>query len=102
MVAPIGASDYAIDRYTLSEQPDDYAMAAFSIERDRQRLIPFIQAALAVGPQLRLRASPWTPPAWMKDNGSTDGGRIRDQPEVLEAYALYLARFVENLTFREP
>lgn len=91
---PIGASDYSIDRYTLSELPDDYAMAEFSIERDRQRLIPFIQAALAVAPGLDLWASPWTPPAWMKENGSTDGGRIRDEPEI-EAYALYLTRFIE-------
>lgn len=92
---PIGANDYAIDRYTLSERADDFAMAGFSIERDRQRLIPFIQAALAVKPDLHLWASPWTPPAWMKDNHSTDGGRIKSDPKVLEAYALYLARFVE-------
>jgi glucosylceramidase len=92
---PIGASDYAIDRYTLSEVPDDYAMVEFSIERDRERLIPFIKAALAVEGGLHLWASPWTPPAWMKENDSTDGGRIRDEPEVLEAYALYLSRFIE-------
>jgi glucosylceramidase len=93
---PIGASDYAMDRYTLDEQPGDYAMASFSIERDRRRLIPYIEAALAVNPDIQLWASPWTPPAWMKQNGSTDGGRIRDEPQVLRAYALYLARFVEE------
>jgi glucosylceramidase len=93
---PIGASDYALDRYTLEEQADDYGMATFSIERDRQRLIPYIKAALALAPDLRLWASPWTPPAWMKQNNSTDGGRIRNEPPVLKAYALYLARFVEE------
>lgn len=93
---PIGASDYAMDRYTLSEQADDFAMTEFSIDRDRHRLIPFVKAALAEAPELRLWASPWTPPAWMKVNGSTDGGRIRDDPAVLEAYALYLARFIES------
>jgi glucosylceramidase len=92
---PIGASDFALDRYTLSERSDDYQMEAFSIERDRARLLPFVRAALAVNPRLRLWASPWTPPGWMKQNGSTDGGRIRDEPKILEAYALYLARFVE-------
>jgi glucosylceramidase len=93
---PIGASDYAMDRYTLSERPDDFGMEGFSIERDRQRLIPFIKAALAVNPSLHFWASPWTPPAWMKENNSTDGGHIRKDPEILEAYALYLARFVED------
>ena len=92
---PIGASDFALDRYTESERPDDYQLEAFSIERDRARLLPYVRAALTINPGLHLWASPWTPPAWMKQNRSTDGGRIRDEPKVLEAYALYLARFVE-------
>lgn len=92
---PIGASDFALDRYTLSERADDYQLEAFSIERDRARLIPYVRAALAVNPRLTLWASPWTPPAWMKNNGSTDGGRIRDEPKVLAAYAAYFARFIE-------
>ncbi len=93
---PIGASDYALDRYTLSELADDFELESFSIDRDRLRLIPFIQAALAVKPDLQLWASPWTPPAWMKQNNSTDGGRIRNEPEILATYAVYLARFVEE------
>ncbi len=97
---PIGASDYAMDRYTLSEQPDDFTMESFSVARDEQRLIPFVKAALAVNPDLHLWASPWTPPAWMKENKSTDGGRIRNEPKILDAYALYLARFVEAYAAR--
>jgi glucosylceramidase len=92
---PIGASDFALDRYTLSERADDYGLEAFSIERDRARLIPYVRAALAVNPRLHLWASPWTPPAWMKENRSTDGGRIRDEPKILASYAAYFARFVE-------
>jgi glucosylceramidase len=92
---PIGASDFALDRYTLSERADDYQLEAFSIERDRARLIPYVRAALAVNPRLTLWASPWTPPAWMKENRSTDGGRIRDEPRVLATYATYFARFIE-------
>jgi len=93
---PIGASDYALDRYTLCEQENDYTMQSFSIARDREHLIPYIQAALALAPGLRLWASPWSPPAWMKDNNSIDGGNMRSDPEILEAHALYLARFVEE------
>jgi glucosylceramidase len=92
---PIGASDFAMDRYTLAEQPNDYALSSFSIDRDRRLLIPYVKAALAVKPSLNLWASPWTPPAWMKVNNSTDGGRIRDEPRVLDAYARYFVRFVE-------
>ncbi|WP_437649780.1 glycoside hydrolase family 30 protein [Sorangium sp. So ce362] len=92
---PMGASDYAMDRYTLNETPNDTTMASFSVARDRERLIPYIKAALAVRPDLHLWASPWTPPTWMKSNGAMDGGRMKDDASVLRAYALYFAKFVE-------
>lgn len=93
---PIGASDYALDRYTLDDVAGDYAMEQFSIERDRRLLIPYVRAALAVQPALRLWASAWTPPPWLKTNGAYDSGAMRDEPTALGAYALYLARFVES------
>ncbi len=93
---PIGASDYALDRYTLDDVPGDYAMEQFSIERDRARLIPYTRAALAVQPALRLWASAWTPPPWLKTNDAYDSGAMRDDAAALAAYALYLARFVES------
>lgn len=92
---PIGASDYAMDRHTLNETPNDHAMASFSIDRDKEKLIPYIKAALAVRPDLHLWASPWTPPTWMKSNGAMDGGRMKDDATILQAYALYFAKFVE-------
>ena len=62
----MGASDYAIDRYTLDETADDTALASFSIARDMKKLIPFIKAAQAVKADIRFWSSPWTPPTWMK------------------------------------
>jgi glucosylceramidase len=100
---PIGASDYAMDRYSLNENVGDYAMDKFSIERDREKLIPYIKAALAIKPGLHLWGSPWTPPTWMKtgpftENGKTgwDGGSMKDDAQVLKAHAIYLAKFVEE------
>jgi glucosylceramidase len=93
---PIGASDYALDRYTLDDVSGDYALAHFSIERDRRLLIPYARAALAVQPGLRLWASAWTPPPWLKTNNAYDSGAMRDDATSLAAYALYLARFVES------
>ncbi len=92
---PIGASDYAVDRYTLDEARDDYTMENFSIERDRKYLIPYIKAAMQYRPDLKVWGSAWTPPTWMKTNGSFDAGSMRDDPRVYDAYALYLARFLE-------
>ena len=93
---PIGASDYAIDRYTLDETPGDTSMSKFSIDRDKQKLIPYIKAALAVAPGLHLWASPWSPPTWMKSNGAFDGGNMKEDDATLQAFALYLTKFVQE------
>jgi glucosylceramidase len=107
---PMGASDYALNRYTLNETSDDTAMANFSINRDREMLIPYIQAALAIKPDLYLWASPWTPPTWMKTfSGSVagtscasqgiepwDGGCMIENATNMRALALYQAMFVEE------
>jgi glucosylceramidase len=95
---PVGASDFALDAYSHSMTPDDFEMQAFSLERDIKLIIPFIRAAKAVNPGLRIHASPWSPPGWMKLSGRMDGvekSEIRDEPAVLRAYARYLRRFVE-------
>lgn len=93
---PIGASDYAMDRYSLAPVADDYRMEHFSIDRDRNLLIPYIRAALEMNPDLMLWASPWSPPPWMKTNNAFDRGDIKQDPQTLQAHALYLARFVEE------
>ncbi|HEY5956609.1 MAG TPA: glycoside hydrolase family 30 beta sandwich domain-containing protein [Polyangiaceae bacterium] len=93
---PIGASDYALARYTLNETANDYTMEKFSIEQDKKLLIPYIKAALALRSDLRLWASPWTPPSWMKDNNAIDKGNMKDDAKILQAHALYLSKFVEE------
>jgi glucosylceramidase len=92
---PVGASDYALDRYTLNEENNDYDMSSFSIQRDLQSLIPYIQAAQDVKRDLRFWGSPWTPPTWMKDNGSYDHGNMKSDAQTLQAHALYLQKWVE-------
>ncbi|HEY7373822.1 MAG TPA: glycoside hydrolase family 30 beta sandwich domain-containing protein [Polyangia bacterium] len=90
---PMGASDYAMSWYTLDDGTTaDYTLANFSIARDRQKLIPFVKAALQVKPDLRLWASPWVVPAWMMDSSSN----MKTDAQTLGAHALYMARFVEE------
>lgn len=88
---PLGASDYSTSWYTLNDTAGDYAMEKFSIERDKQKLIPFVEAALEVRPDLHLWASPWVVPSWMMD-----GRNMKSDAETLGAHALYMARFVEE------
>lgn len=91
---PIGASDYALKWYSHNETPEDFAMENFSLARDREYLIPYIKAAQKYRPDVRLFASPWSPPTWMKHPAVCNHGRIIWEPRYLEAYALYFARFV--------
>ncbi len=90
---PMGASDYAMSWYTLDDTSTaDYSMTSFSIARDQQKLIPYIQAALQVKSNIHLWASPWVVPAWMMDSSSN----MKSDAQTLTAHALYMARFVEE------
>ena len=92
---PIGASDYALEWYSLNETDGDLDMEHFSIARDQKYLIPYIKEALQLNPDLKLFASPWSPPTWMKFPKSYNYGTLRWEKEILEAYALYFVKFVE-------
>jgi len=90
----MNSCDFALGNYAHVERPDDHALESFSIERDRQTLLPFIRAAAqAAGRPLKLLASPWSPPPWMKTNGEMNhGGRLR--PECRAAWAQCFVRFI--------
>lgn len=90
-------ASYSLSWYSLNETPGDLAMEHFSIERDRETLLPFIRAALRHDPRLTLFASPWSPPTWMKHPCAYNYGSLRGEPEVHRAYALYFHRFVEAM-----
>src|ERR1035437_2296068 len=93
--APLGANDFSLGWYSLDETPGDYEMKHFSIERNRECLIPYIKAAMKYHPRLGVWASPWCPPSWMTTNGRYRNGRMKGDPQTLRAYALYLSKFVQ-------
>lgn len=114
---PVGANDFARQWYSYDETPGDLALKHFSIANDRTSLIPYIKAAQGVRADLRLWASPWSPPAWMKQGGhyaqspswpgqpgnglqpgqegkeGVDSMKLDDA--TLDAYARYFRRYVE-------
>ncbi|MDE2083192.1 MAG: glycoside hydrolase family 30 protein [Burkholderiales bacterium] len=91
----MNSCDFALGNYAHAETPGDVDLQGFSIERDRAALLPFIQAAQRVaGQPLKLIASPWSPPAWMKSNHQMNhGGHLK--PEYRAAWARCYARFIE-------
>jgi len=99
----VGSSDFGLSAYSYSETPDDYEMKYFSVERDKASVLPFINAAMAENPSLKIFASPWSPPGWMKISGKMDGGTddnreqnmLINDPEIHKAYALYFSKYVQ-------
>jgi len=89
----IGASDYSIAAYSYDDGAADPELKRFSIDHDRDYVLPTLRAALGVNPDLFFFGSPWSPPAWMKYSNSMLGGNIR--PEHIPTYARYLQKFVE-------
>lgn len=93
---PVGASDFALQNYTYDDMPpgqSDPEMAGFSIRHDVPYVLPALREALALNPGLKIMASPWSAPAWMKSSGSLIGGTLN--PAAYDAYVEYLRRFVQ-------
>jgi len=89
----IHSCDFSSGSYTYVAE-GDRELKSFSVEHDRRFRIPFIKrATAAAGGSLPLFASPWSPPAFMKDNNNMlKGGKLR--PEFYQAWANYYAKFV--------
>ena len=60
-----------------------------------KQILPLLRQALALNPRLKVIASPWSPPAWMKTNQSLVGGRLIDDPRIYDTYARYFVEFVQ-------
>ena len=97
----VGASDFGIDAYSYSEVDGDYNMEHFSIKREENTVIPYIQKAYKFNQELLMFASPWSPPAWMKYSGFMDRGsefpeknHLKDEAKIYEAYALYFSKYI--------
>lgn len=92
----INSCDFALENYAYTEVDGDVGLEHFSIEHDRQALIPMIREAIDLsGGKLKLFASPWSPPAWMKTNGMmNNGGKLK--PEYRQAWADYYVRYIQE------
>jgi glucosylceramidase len=94
---PMGASDFSTHDYSYDDMPvgqTDPTVAHFSLDEDRADKLPALKSALAINPQLKLVASPWSLPGWMKTTGSLIKGTMR--PEFYGSFAEYFRKFVES------
>jgi glucosylceramidase len=92
----MGASDFSLHQYSYDDMPagqTDSSLAHFSIDSNRAYVLPTVQRALAINPRLKIMASPWSPPGWMKTTGSLIQGTLR--PEAYAPFAEYFRRYIE-------
>lgn len=94
----LGGSDLDEYPWSYDDLPAgavDPELRGFSLAYDTLYLIPVLREILEIAPRLKLMASPWSPPAWMKDNQDTRGGSLL--PEYHEVYARYMAKYIQAM-----
>ncbi len=94
----VGASDMNDHVYSYDDLPEgqtDAKMEKFSIEPDRADVIPVLKQILAINPKIKILASPWSAPLWMKTTGVARGGVLK--PEYFEAYATYFVKYIQAM-----
>jgi glucosylceramidase len=94
----IGASDLSASVYTYDDVPagqTDLALAHFSLAPDMDNLIPLLKEILAINPAIKILATPWSAPVWMKDNGSSIGGSLKS--EYYDVYARYFIKYIQQM-----
>nr|WP_240635611.1 glycoside hydrolase family 30 beta sandwich domain-containing protein [Hymenobacter rigui] len=94
----IGASDLDASVFSYDDLPagqTDPTLARFSLNPDRQHLLPVLKEILAISPGIKILGSPWSPPTWMKTNNNSKGGSLK--PEFYPAYAQYFVKYVQGM-----
>jgi glucosylceramidase len=96
---PMGASDFVKGpHYTYDDMPagrTDFGMARFSVAHDERQILPLLRQARRYNRNLKVMGTPWSPPAWMKTNGSLVGGSFIDDKRYYDAYTKYFVKFVQ-------
>ncbi len=67
----------------------------FNLSRDTIHLIPLLKQILAINPTIKLMATPWSPPTWMKTNHNSMGGSLI--PQYYRSYARYLVKYIQAM-----
>ncbi len=93
----IGASDLSTAVYTYDDMQagTDEGLAQFGLGIDKTTLVPLLQQIVKINPAIKIIATPWSAPAWMKDNNSLIGGTL--QGKYYQAYADYFVKYIQAM-----
>ena len=94
----VGSSDMNDHVYSYDDLPKgetDPSLSKFSLDPDRAEVIPVLKEILAINPKIKILASPWSAPLWMKTTGEARGGVLK--PEYFAAYADYFVKYIQGM-----
>ena len=94
----IGASDLDPAPYSyndLESGKTDLNLDNFSLDADKSGVISLLKEILKISPNIKIMATPWSPPVWMKDNDSFKGGSL--QTKYYEVYANYFVKYIQDM-----
>lgn len=94
----IGASDLNEAPFTyddLQKEKTDLNLNNFSLAPDQTNLLSLLKEILIINPKIKIMATPWSPPTWMKDNNSFVGGSL--QPKYYKIYAQYFVKYIQKM-----
>jgi glucosylceramidase len=94
----LGASDLSASAYTFNDMTGtttDPTLASFSIAPAMTNLVPVLKEIIAINPGVKIIASPWSAPAWMKTNNSLMGGSLKT--EYYSTYAQYFVKYIQAM-----
>ncbi|MEO5890797.1 MAG: glycoside hydrolase family 30 beta sandwich domain-containing protein [Ferruginibacter sp.] len=94
----IGASDLNATVFSYDDLPAgqaDLTLANFNLGPDKTTLVPLLKEILLINPSIKIIATPWSPPVWMKDNGSAKGGSL--QTKYYDVYAKYFVKYIQQM-----
>jgi len=90
----INSCDFSLTNYSYAPVEGDKELENFSINEDRDDIIPMIKDAMAISQEgFKIISSPWTAPPWMKDNNDWKGGKLL--PEYYKTWALFFSKYLE-------
>lgn len=90
----MNSCDFSVSNYSYAPVEGDMELNNFSIDEDRDDIIPFIKEAMEASRDgFKILASPWTAPPWMKDNKDWRGGKLL--PEYYDTWALFFSKYID-------
>lgn len=94
----IGASDLSDHVYSYDDMPSgqtDPNLRSFNLDQEKKDMIPLLKEIIQINPEIKIMASPWSPPLWMKTNNNAIGGRLNG--DYYDAYSDYFIKYIQGL-----